>query len=117
MEFVEWTSVAVTSGVVGNTAYDAIQRIRQKAQGRRKLLRYPRLARDDAILVGRIAIEAFAHQKGMEIDPEQLTVKESEQGRSRTWYLIFHHPAGKSHPTNFHVRVYGDPRKVEVAAD
>lgn len=116
MEAVEWTSIAITSGVLGNTAYDTIQRIREKSLGRRKLLRFPRLARDDALLIGRIAVEAFARQDGQPIDPERLVVRNSEQGRTRTWYLSFQHIDSDVSATNFHVRVYGNPRKVDVSA-
>lgn len=80
------------------------------------MLHLPRLARDDALLIGRIAVEAFARQEGLTIDPERLVVRDSEQGRTRTWYLSFHHIDDDVSATNFRVRIYGNPRKVEVSA-
>jgi hypothetical protein len=110
----EWTSIAITSGVVGNAAYDAVQSITDRAIRRRRFRRYPRLAEDDALLVARTAVVAFCGQRGDKIDPAEVRVSSAEQGPSRSWYIVITHAADAGSAI-FHVRVHGNPRTVDVA--
>lgn len=121
MYVLEWTTVSLGTGVLGGAGYEAAKHAFGVARERRRLFRYPRISRGDAVILGRAAVGVYCAQKGLPVDLDSLRERDVDEGRSRSWYMVFEQNAASDSqsatqgPRVFHVRVYGNPNRVDVA--
>ncbi|MGW4873748.1 hypothetical protein [Streptomyces chartreusis] len=121
MYVLEWTTISLGTGVLGGAGYEAAKHAFDVARKRRRLFRYPRISRENAVILGRAAVGVYCAERNLAFDQDCLRERDVDEGRSRSWYMVFEQntatdpQSSTQSPRVFHVRVYGNPNRVDVA--